>query len=242
MSLPQAEPLHPRRRMPRELGCDWTGNTRQKGEGMATNHVDALVIFGTTGDLAKLETFPALVGLVDRGVLDVPVIGVAKSGWGLYAAMSEQMGSGQKALYYLEVPPSLFGQIAWDRGREQGAGRQGHGGEAVRRRPGLRAAAQRDPAPWRIHLTYRCDGLTTRRTPTTVSEYSSTGWGRAGSAKLVLISMSGARRSRPQPTCASGTTPTGSTSSPAATLAGEDPEHRGRLGDPAYGVPAGGFV
>src|SRR5215469_11089412 len=43
----------------------------------------ALVIFGATGDLAKLETFPALVGLVDRGVLDVPVIGVAKSGWGL---------------------------------------------------------------------------------------------------------------------------------------------------------------
>jgi len=41
------------------------------------------VIFGATGDLAKLETFPALVGLVKRGVLDVPVIGVAKSGWGL---------------------------------------------------------------------------------------------------------------------------------------------------------------
>ncbi len=50
---------------------------------MADEQVDALVIFGATGDLAKLETFPALVGLVDRGVLDVPVIGVAKSGWGL---------------------------------------------------------------------------------------------------------------------------------------------------------------
>jgi glucose-6-phosphate 1-dehydrogenase len=41
------------------------------------------VIFGPTGDLAKLETFPALVGLVERGVLDVPVVGVARSGWGL---------------------------------------------------------------------------------------------------------------------------------------------------------------
>ena len=50
---------------------------------MAGDNVDALVIFGATGDLAKLETFPALVGLVKRGVLDVPVIGVAKSGWGL---------------------------------------------------------------------------------------------------------------------------------------------------------------
>ena len=50
---------------------------------MPTNQADALVIFGATGDLAKIETFPALVGLVKRGVLDVPVVGVAKSGWGL---------------------------------------------------------------------------------------------------------------------------------------------------------------
>jgi glucose-6-phosphate 1-dehydrogenase len=40
------------------------------------------VIFGATGDLAKLETFPALVSLVDRGVLDVPVVGIGRSGWG----------------------------------------------------------------------------------------------------------------------------------------------------------------
>jgi glucose-6-phosphate 1-dehydrogenase len=58
-----------------------------------SDDVDALVIFGATGDLAKIETFPALVGLVRRGVLDVPVVGVAKSGWGLeqfrdYAAAS----------------------------------------------------------------------------------------------------------------------------------------------------------
>ena len=60
---------------------------------MPAQHVDALVIFGATGDLAKLETFPALVGLAERGVLDVPVVGVANSGWGLgqfrdYAASS----------------------------------------------------------------------------------------------------------------------------------------------------------
>ena len=121
---------------------------------MATDRVDALVIFGATGDLAKLETFPALVGLVKRGVLNVPVIGVAKSGWGLeqfrdyataslklngmdpadpaavtmlnllryvdgdlgddatYKAMSDEIGAGQHVLYYLEVPPFLFGRIA----------------------------------------------------------------------------------------------------------------------------------
>jgi glucose-6-phosphate 1-dehydrogenase len=29
-----------------------------------SDSIDALVIFGATGDLAKLETFPALVGLL----------------------------------------------------------------------------------------------------------------------------------------------------------------------------------
>src|SRR4029077_13440272 len=119
-----------------------------------SDRMDGLVIFGATGDLAKLETFPALVGLVDRGVLTVPIIGVAKSGWGLdqfrdyaaaslrlngmdpttpaattmlsllryvdgdlddpatYEAMSDAMGPGGHALYYLEVPPPLFGRIA----------------------------------------------------------------------------------------------------------------------------------
>jgi glucose-6-phosphate 1-dehydrogenase len=50
---------------------------------MAAEKAATLVIFGATGDLAKLETFPALVGLVERGELDVPIIGVAKTGWGL---------------------------------------------------------------------------------------------------------------------------------------------------------------
>jgi glucose-6-phosphate 1-dehydrogenase len=119
-----------------------------------SDQMDALVIFGATGDLAKLETFPALVGLVERGVLNVPVIGVAKSGWGLdqfrqyaeaslrlnnldptspaatrmlgllkyvdgdlddpatYESMSKELGQAQRPLYYLEVPPSLFGRIA----------------------------------------------------------------------------------------------------------------------------------
>ena len=44
---------------------------------------DALVFFGATGDLAYKKIFPALQAMVKRGVLDVPVIGVAKSGWGL---------------------------------------------------------------------------------------------------------------------------------------------------------------
>lgn len=43
----------------------------------------ALVFFGATGDLAFKKIFPALQAMVKRGHLDVPVIGVAKSGWGL---------------------------------------------------------------------------------------------------------------------------------------------------------------
>jgi glucose-6-phosphate 1-dehydrogenase len=44
---------------------------------------DALVFFGATGDLAYKQIFPALYGMVRHGHLDVPVVGVAKSGWGL---------------------------------------------------------------------------------------------------------------------------------------------------------------
>jgi glucose-6-phosphate 1-dehydrogenase len=42
---------------------------------------DALVLFGVTGDLASKKIFPALHAMARRGRLDVPVIGVARSGW-----------------------------------------------------------------------------------------------------------------------------------------------------------------
>ena len=44
---------------------------------------DALVFFGATGDLAYKKIFPALQAMVRRGILNVPVIGVAKAGWTL---------------------------------------------------------------------------------------------------------------------------------------------------------------
>ena len=142
------------------------GAIMTSGAGTQTDKVNALVIFGATGDLAKLETFPALVGLVDRGVLDVPVIGVAKSGWGLdqfrayaenslklnkmdpktpsatkmlsllryvdgdlddpstYKQMSDAIGQGNNVLFYMEVPPPLFGRIA------QGISEAGRAGNA----------------------------------------------------------------------------------------------------------------
>src|SRR5436190_2994699 len=42
---------------------------------------DALVFFGATGDIAYKKIFPALQSLTRRGRLNVPVIGVAFSGW-----------------------------------------------------------------------------------------------------------------------------------------------------------------
>ena len=50
---------------------------------MSLPHSDALVFFGATGDLAYKKIFPALQAMVRRGRLDVPIIGVAKAGWGL---------------------------------------------------------------------------------------------------------------------------------------------------------------
>jgi glucose-6-phosphate 1-dehydrogenase len=48
-----------------------------------SSHSDTLVFFGATGDLAYKKIFPALQAMVKRGTLNVPVIGVAKSGWNL---------------------------------------------------------------------------------------------------------------------------------------------------------------
>ena len=44
---------------------------------------DALVFFGATGDLAFRKIFPALHAMARRHKLDVPVVGVARSGWDL---------------------------------------------------------------------------------------------------------------------------------------------------------------
>ncbi len=44
---------------------------------------DALVFLGITGDLAFKKIFPALQAMIRRGRLDVPIVGVARAGWGL---------------------------------------------------------------------------------------------------------------------------------------------------------------
>src|SRR5438445_10553828 len=63
---------------------------------MRNSHSDALVFFGATGDLAYKKIFPALQGMVKRGRLNVPVIGVAKSGWNLDQFRSGALDSLEK--------------------------------------------------------------------------------------------------------------------------------------------------
>jgi glucose-6-phosphate 1-dehydrogenase len=50
---------------------------------MASELSDALVFFGATGDLAFKQIFPALLALVERHNLNIPIVGVAKAGWNL---------------------------------------------------------------------------------------------------------------------------------------------------------------
>jgi len=46
-----------------------------------TGSADRLVIFGITGDLAKVMTFHSLYRLEERGLLDCPILGVAVDDW-----------------------------------------------------------------------------------------------------------------------------------------------------------------
>jgi glucose-6-phosphate 1-dehydrogenase len=71
---------------------------------------DALVIFGITGDLAKVMTFHSLYRLEARGLLNCPIIGVAGNDWSLDElrnhARSAIENTGER------VDPDVFGRFA----------------------------------------------------------------------------------------------------------------------------------
>ncbi|MFL5891117.1 MAG: glucose-6-phosphate dehydrogenase [Solirubrobacterales bacterium] len=114
---------------------------------------DVLVIFGITGDLAKVMTFRSLYRLEARGLLDCPIIGAAVEDWtvddlrkrahesleadgetideevferfanrlsyvsgdftdhAIYKRVGDAMGGAKTPVFYLEIPPSLFGTV-----------------------------------------------------------------------------------------------------------------------------------
>ena len=47
----------------------------------APTKADVLVVFGITGDLARVMTFRSLYRLERRGLLDCPIVGVAVDDW-----------------------------------------------------------------------------------------------------------------------------------------------------------------
>jgi glucose-6-phosphate 1-dehydrogenase len=114
---------------------------------------DVLVIFGITGDLAKVMTFRSLYRLEARGLLDCPIVGVAGDDWtldhlrehareciagtgetvdqgiferfakrlsyvsgdftdaGTYERLTSAVGHSETPVFYLEIPPFLFGPV-----------------------------------------------------------------------------------------------------------------------------------
>jgi glucose-6-phosphate 1-dehydrogenase len=55
--------------------------SRKGGATTETKPADVLVVFGITGDLAKVMTFRSLYRLEARGLLDCPIVGVAVDDW-----------------------------------------------------------------------------------------------------------------------------------------------------------------
>jgi len=114
---------------------------------------DVLVIFGITGDLAKVMTFHSLYRLEARGLLDCPIVGVAADDWTVddlrgrarssieacgetideqvferfaarlsylsgdfaddatYQRVADALKYAHSPVFYLEIPPSLFGMV-----------------------------------------------------------------------------------------------------------------------------------
>ncbi len=114
---------------------------------------DVFVIFGISGDLAKVMTFRSLYRLEARGLLDCPIVGVAVDEWSdddlhehareairncgetiddevfsrlaarlsyvsgdfaeaeTYADVAKAIGDAKTPVFYLEIPPSLFGMV-----------------------------------------------------------------------------------------------------------------------------------
>src|SRR3954467_5684907 len=85
------------------------GSSQRDGE--SPQVADVLVVFGITGDLAKVMTFLSLYRLERRGLLDCPIVGGAGGDWSLddlkeRARTSIETAGGQP------VDPEVFDRFA----------------------------------------------------------------------------------------------------------------------------------
>ena len=71
---------------------------------------DVLVVFGITGDLARVMTFRSLYRLEQRGLLACPIVGVAVDDWTVdqlvERARASIVGTGE------ELDPAVFDRLA----------------------------------------------------------------------------------------------------------------------------------
>ena len=58
-----------------------TGPGERTAASDSASPADVFVVFGITGDLAKVMTFHSLYRLESRGLLDCPIVGVAGDDW-----------------------------------------------------------------------------------------------------------------------------------------------------------------
>ena len=126
---------------------------RTRETGTAPEPADVFVVFGITGDLAKVMTFHSLYRLERRGLLDCPILGVAVDDWTVeqlrdraresiqgtgesidekvfgrladrmsyvagdfgedatYERVAEAIEGTRTPVFYLEIPPFLFGRV-----------------------------------------------------------------------------------------------------------------------------------
>ncbi|HUK26340.1 MAG TPA: glucose-6-phosphate dehydrogenase [Terriglobales bacterium] len=76
---------------------------------MTQTMADALVFFGATGDLAYKKIFPSLQALAAKDRLNMPVIGVAKSGWNLEQLKERAKDSAEHSGSF---DPAAFAKLA----------------------------------------------------------------------------------------------------------------------------------
>ncbi len=158
---------------------------------MADSHVDAIVFFGVTGDLAYKQIFPALQAMIRSGHLDTPITGVARRPWSIdqvrayvhdsleqhggvdkaafnklssllqyvsgdyrdpatFAKLRQALGTAARPLYYLAIPPSLFGPVV------DGLGKSGcaNGARVVLEKPFGRDLASAEALNQILHAVF----------------------------------------------------------------------------------------
>src|SRR4051812_31375372 len=78
---PGREPPHPRRKAAMTTATRPQSRSAESRADGAGQPADVLVVFGITGDLAKVMTFRSLYRLEARGLLNCPIVGVAVDDW-----------------------------------------------------------------------------------------------------------------------------------------------------------------